>query len=632
MSNQNRDTANDICKGIAILLMIVGHILSMHDYFRVWIYSFHMPLFFFLAGMTFKPKPVITLAISSAKRLLVPFITCMAISICIFLVLANYDMAIARCVGMIFPDSIKHAIFGYSNSRANAAALWFLVALFWSRIYFNGLYQISPKAYLPNALLITVLCGYFGKYCFNLPFCMLVGGCAVGYMAFGKWYSENRNLVNKVPIWMWLCFIPIWLFSAYRFYFEMYGFNYLKRAYVITMIVACVACALIYHSTEKISSTINPQWYKWLQWCGINSLVILICHFFAQEMLIAAKDVFHYSFTDLEVILWKVIGTFALVFIWFVGKKYLRRQKRKMLSCYDNWFKYKYPDSCNGWNKYSGNPILGNQMTGTLFDPFVFNENGLLRMLYSDRKDGCLVLATSKDGICWENRQTILCGVENSWEHIVNRGCLLKHGDKWQLWYTGQNHGKSSIGYAESADGKNYKRVANQPVLEAELAHEGVSVMNPCVIWDYDKKKYRMWYAAGEDYEPDVICYAESLDGIEWLKHDKPVLLPCKNHAWEKYKVGGCDVQFENGIYTMYYIGYQNINLARICYAYSNDGINWIRPTQNLLISPSKGEWDADACYKPTVISWHQTLMLYYNGRQNTTEYIGLATKKISEQ
>ena len=422
MNHQNRDIANDICKGLAILLMVVGHLLPTFHYLRVWIYSFHMPLFFFLAGMTFKPKPVIVLAKRSAQRLLVPFITCMAVSICIFLVLADYDMVIARSVGIIFPDSIKQTIFGYSNPRANAAALWFLVALFWSRIYFNGLYRISQKAYLPIALVITVFCGYFGKYCFNLPFCMLIGGCAVGYMAFGKWYEENRDTVNKAPVWVWLGFIPIWLFSAYRFYFEMYGFNYLKRAYVITVIVACLACAFIYHAAEELTAKVNPKWYKWLQWCGLNSLVILICHFFAQEMLIVAKDVFHCFFTDLEIVLWKVIGTFGLVLVWFIGKKCIKQLKSKVVRGYNNWIKYKYPSSCHGWNKYLNNPVLGDEATGTLFDPYVFEDNGLLNVLYSERKKGCLALATSTDGISWENGHTILSGEENTWEQIVNRG------------------------------------------------------------------------------------------------------------------------------------------------------------------------------------------------------------------
>jgi fucose 4-O-acetylase-like acetyltransferase len=43
----------DVAKGIGIFLVIVGHLIS-HDNFNLladYIYSFHMPLFFFLSGL-----------------------------------------------------------------------------------------------------------------------------------------------------------------------------------------------------------------------------------------------------------------------------------------------------------------------------------------------------------------------------------------------------------------------------------------------------------------------------------------------------------------------------------------------------------------------------------------------------
>ena len=48
----------DIAKAITIILVILGHTtgnLETPMYRRV-LYTFHMPLFFFLAGMSIKPK------------------------------------------------------------------------------------------------------------------------------------------------------------------------------------------------------------------------------------------------------------------------------------------------------------------------------------------------------------------------------------------------------------------------------------------------------------------------------------------------------------------------------------------------------------------------------------------------
>ena len=62
-----RDQFLDIAKGLAIILVVVGHVLQGSTerfddlfWFRV-IYSFHMPMFVFLSGavaaITFAPEP-----------------------------------------------------------------------------------------------------------------------------------------------------------------------------------------------------------------------------------------------------------------------------------------------------------------------------------------------------------------------------------------------------------------------------------------------------------------------------------------------------------------------------------------------------------------------------------------------
>ena len=45
----------DIAKGIAILLVIIGHTVKFGSLSRNIIFSFHMPLFFILSGYTFRP-------------------------------------------------------------------------------------------------------------------------------------------------------------------------------------------------------------------------------------------------------------------------------------------------------------------------------------------------------------------------------------------------------------------------------------------------------------------------------------------------------------------------------------------------------------------------------------------------
>ena len=187
---------------------------------------------------------------------------------------------------------------------------------------------------------------------------------------------------------------------------------------------------------------------------------------------------------------------------------------------------------------------------------------------------------------------------------------------------------------AISENGYDFIREKRNPILKPNLSYEKQSIMIPHVIYDYDEKLFKMWYSAGEAYEPDVICYATSIDGINWIKYkNNPIFKPNKNKlSLDFYKVGGSDVhKISKNAYLMFYIGYSDINTARIFMAKSKDGINnWTR-SENPIIQPSKGHFDNDACYKPSAIFNKQNnkWMIYYNGRKGNKEYIGLALSTI---
>ena len=67
----NRDITIDIAKGIAILLVVLGH---LQNPINKYIYAFHMPLFFFLSGMFVKEMSLKDTICQNGYRLLLPFI------------------------------------------------------------------------------------------------------------------------------------------------------------------------------------------------------------------------------------------------------------------------------------------------------------------------------------------------------------------------------------------------------------------------------------------------------------------------------------------------------------------------------------------------------------------------------
>ena len=152
----DRDAFLDIAKGLAIILVVLGHVIqgSAQNFdeligFRV-IYSFHMPLFVFLSGavaaIAFKPERVeqgfkASMLLAKSKifkaviRLLLPFISWCVINQLIYH--HSSDVLSALVLAFRRPDT----------------ALWFLLAIFYCilltcifDILFSASYLISQKA------------------------------------------------------------------------------------------------------------------------------------------------------------------------------------------------------------------------------------------------------------------------------------------------------------------------------------------------------------------------------------------------------------------------------------------------------------------------------------------------------
>lgn len=285
------------------------------------------------------------------------------------------------------------------------------------------------------------------------------------------------------------------------------------------------------------------------------------------------------------------------------------------------------PDTAGGWAKYGGNPVLGGGL-GTCFDVCVLTDGGRYRMWFSWRPRQSIALVESPDGLHWGKPHIVLGPNKASgWEDDINRPIVIKRAGRYLMWYTGQAKGHSSIGYATSADGKNWRRVSDQPVLSPQDSWEKVAVMCPDVLYDAQARLYRMWYSGGEQNEPNAIGHATSTDGVHWIRDRRnPVFRPDAHHPWEKDRVTACQVIHRDGGYLMFYIGFRDEQHAQIGLARSRDGVtDWKRHPANPIIRPSNGQWDADAVYKPYAVFDGRRWLLWYNGRRSGAEQIGVA-------
>ena len=292
----------------------------------------------------------------------------------------------------------------------------------------------------------------------------------------------------------------------------------------------------------------------------------------------------------------------------------------------------------SNWKKCPGNPVLGGEY-GTCFDICVLQDKGKFRMWLSWRPKKSIAISDSSDGIHWSAPQIVLApDLSSGWEEDVNRPVLVKRGDTFHMWYTGQtsnkgkaknwkNDGRSTLGYATSTDGVHWSERVE--VLKPEAPWEGVALMSPHVLWDEQENLWRMWYSGGEQYEPNAIGHATSVDGRHWTKDiANPIFRPDPLHPWEKERVAGAQVIQEGGWFYIFYIGYRDIDHAQIGVARSRNGIDkWERCPENPIVRAVGNGFDGDACYKPYALFTDGKWMLWYNGRNRHLEQIGLATR-----
>lgn len=293
--------------------------------------------------------------------------------------------------------------------------------------------------------------------------------------------------------------------------------------------------------------------------------------------------------------------------------------------CEENKKYYQY-GTAGGWVKYGSNPVFGGSYE-TCFDVSLLlehegSEEQIFKMWFSWRPKRAIGYTTSRDGIHWEEPVVVLGPVPGSaWEaDEINRPTVICRDGQYLMWYSGQmkpyrEDGRSVIGLAVSGDGIHWER-RQEPVMAPDQAWEQQAIMCPHVLYDEDDGKYKMWYAAGCNHEPDAIGYADSQDGIHWVKHpDNPVLAPDPNQLWEQHKVVAPCVLKEDGWFYMFYVGHLHEERAQVGLARSRDGMTgWEKHLENPLICPTEGDWDSVAVYKPFVLKVGNRWMMWYNG------------------
>ena len=279
-----RDLTFDLIKGIGILAVIAGHFAPTTSRF---VYSFHMPLFFIVAGIFFAPKDPLVLMKKDFKRLIIPFLIVVAILFAIGVPYAVvlkgdsiWDASIVRIVRPIYSTGLRYW-FGPIKTGYESTGLlvWFLFALFWCRALYNVLVnKLKPTVLIIASLGLALLANFIDNHVFNLPFAFLPGVGAIVFFASGAWISRNKLKYKKSIILTFTLFACYWVYFILfenREPLDLYGSHYNN---IILDIIGALGAAFIIWLLCKYVFSRLPWLNKFLAFLGMNSLLILCLH------------------------------------------------------------------------------------------------------------------------------------------------------------------------------------------------------------------------------------------------------------------------------------------------------------------------------------------------------------------
>lgn len=333
---KNRNQWIDRVKAIGIIFVILGH----HRHFLYdYIYTFHMPLFFFISGFLFnkdKYEKAFTYIKQKARTLLVPYFVFSTVLFILWIFIAKFlDPSILQ------EYSIKKNFIGifYSQGQLEymkwGVELWFLTCLFLTSILYYFLAKLS-KLYLSFSLIGLAIIGFvLLKYSpIRLPWSLDAAFIAIMFFGIGNIFKKHlqsfkTSKTNFALLFIFLALNIIFFLLNDPGHIDLYQGFYLNIPYFY---ISAFSGILFYFLLCKYI----PD-NKIMNFLGVNSLIIYAFHMRALTVvnlivykilkLQLAENSFIVAcvFTFLQIIiLIPVIFIINRYFPFFIGKRKLR--------------------------------------------------------------------------------------------------------------------------------------------------------------------------------------------------------------------------------------------------------------------------------------------------------------------
>lgn len=309
--NESRFAELDIARGFGILLVLFGHIEYIPYDMRKVITSFHIPLFFVLAGMLLcfknhEAKPMKEIIKKRNRTLLRPYYVLTALFILLQIVHGLLKQGIDWA--LIRQELIQTVVF------FGMSVLWFFPALYFAEIVFIGIRKKTNYVVtiiIAFALLIAAdisnqyfqyFAGYFARRSWSFWFtftgeALIRIGVDVFFVAVGYFTWKIREKIQIPRILA--AVIGVALLGG-MYYFAMHNdyadLHYMILAYQPYFVGSALCGSLgVYMISYALREFINFPVLKFLGFFGKNSLIIMVSHLDTYMLYFATVFVMHFS-------------------------------------------------------------------------------------------------------------------------------------------------------------------------------------------------------------------------------------------------------------------------------------------------------------------------------------------------
>ena len=282
----------DILKGVGIILVVFGH-CNIDGNVKIWIYSFHMPLFFILSGIVYKNKysNYRDILVNNAKSLLYPYFSLGIIAI-VFNTLCgiienrelDYIMLLKRIVALLYGNCIWENNYDYINT------LWFLIALFTTKTVVS-IFELTHQNIRDN-LVFALFVGAGGSlWCslykcgIRLPWCLDISLLTIPFFVCGLILKNYFiKIKHKTIVGVLLLILGTIVAFVNEEYIgtrtDIYGMNignpFLFFGSALAISVAFLQLSIVCESLCKLSL---------LNYLGKQSLLIMAVHLYILKVL-----------------------------------------------------------------------------------------------------------------------------------------------------------------------------------------------------------------------------------------------------------------------------------------------------------------------------------------------------------